>query len=185
MRGMESESDEIVAEKIQSGDAEAFGVLMDRYEAKITRYASRFLYSYDDQLDAVQDVFLRAFQNIQSFNSSQKFSPWLYRIAHNVFLNIIRKKGREKISFVDLDTLFPSGIPDESEERVMLSNEYPHIERYLSALDVKYREVLVLFYFEEHSYEQIAEILQIPKATVGVRLKRAKSAMKKIVETSA
>ncbi len=58
------------------------------------------------------------------------------------------------------------------------------MEEYLSALDVKYREVLVLFYFEEQSYEQIAEILQIPKATVGVRLKRARMAMKQVIETT-
>ncbi len=184
MRGMESESDEIVAGKVQSGDTDAFGVLMDRYEAKITRYASKFLYSYDDRLDAVQEVFLRAYTHIQSFKTHEKFSPWLYRIAHNTFLNIIRTQGREKISFVDLDILFPSGIPDEQEERTMLSTEYPHMEEYLSALDVKYREVLVLFYFEEQSYEQIAEILQIPKATVGVRLKRARIAMKQVIETT-
>lgn len=181
---MESESDEMVASAVQSGNTEAFGVLVDRYEAKITRYASKFLYSYDDRLDAVQDVFLKAYEHIQSFRVNEKFSSWLYRIAHNVFLNIIRKRGREKISFVDLDVLFPSGIPDESETRDALTHEYPHIEKYLSKLDIKYREVLVLFYFEERTYEQIAEILQIPKATVGVRLKRAKSIMKQIVEST-
>ena len=181
---MESESDEMVASAVQSGNTEAFGVLVDRYEAKITRYASKFLYSYDDRLDAVQEVFLKAYEHIQSFRVTEKFSSWLYRIAHNVFLNIIRKRGREKISFVDLDVLFPAGIPDEAESRTAFSEEYPHMEKYLSKLEVKYREVLVLFYFEERSYEQIAEILQIPKATVGVRLRRAKIAMKKVVETT-
>ena len=173
------ESDEQVAARVQAGEKDAFGILVDRYEQKITRYADRFLYDYEDRRDAVQDVFVRAYENIRSFRTSERFSPWLYRVAHNVFVNIIRKKGREKVSFVDLDTLFPAGIPDETDAASDdLSEE---VAQHLSKLDAKYREVLVLFYFEHNTYEEIASILQIPKATVGVRLARARAALKGII----
>lgn len=175
---MELETDEAVAARVQNGDTEAFGILVDRYEEKMSRYAHRFLAHYADREDAVQDVFLRAYERIQSYRSTERFSPWLYRVAHNVYVNLIRARGREKVRFVDLDTLFPAGIPEEPQPALPT---VPNLEPLLAQLDVKYREVIVLFYYEEKSYEDIASILQIPKATVGVRLARARTALKKLI----
>lgn len=167
------ETDEQIALRVQHGDREAFGTLVDRYEQKMLRYAHRFLYSYEDREDAVQEVFVRTYEHIQSFHSTERFSPWIYRIAHNVFINTIRKKGRERVSFVDLDTFFPSGIPEQTTEEPF--SIPAGLEQTLASLDPKYREVLVLFYFEEKSYDEIADILHIPKATVGVRLARGRA----------
>ncbi len=175
---MESESDELVAARVQQGDTEAFGVLVDRYEPKMSRYAQRFLSHYEDREDAVQDVFLRAYERIQSYRSTERFSPWLYRVAHNVYVNLIRSRGREKVRFVDLDTFFPAGIPDETQPDMP---DVVDMAPFIATLDPKYREAIVLFYYEEKSYEDIAAILQIPKATVGVRLARARAALKKIM----
>lgn len=174
----EKDSDEAIAARVQSGDRESFGILVDRYEKKMTRYADRFLYDYEDRRDAVQDVFVRAYERIQSFRTSERFSPWLYRLAHNVFVNIIRKRGRERISFVDLDTLFPGGIPDDLHH----APELPDMERHVKQLDPKYREVVVLFYYEEKSYEDIANILHIPTSTVGVRLARARKILSSLIQ---
>ncbi len=174
----EIHTDESVALQVQQGHTELFGVLVERYEPKMTRYAQRFLRDPADREDALQEIFLRAYEHLQTFNPHARFSPWLYRVAHNVFVNSIRRRGRERISFVDLDTLFPMGVPDEAETRERITDMYPDVEQRLSHLPAKYREVLVLFYFEEKSYEEIADILHIPKATVGVRLKRARDVLK-------
>lgn len=174
----ELESDEMVAARVQSGEREAFGILVERYEKKLTRYADRFLYDYEDRRDAVQDVFLRAYERIQSFRTSERFSPWIYRVAHNVFVNIIRKRGRERIAYIDLDTLFPGGIPDEATWQFVA----PDMERHLAKLDPKYREVVVLFYYENKSYEDISDILHIPISTVGVRLARARKALGTLID---
>ncbi|PCH92054.1 hypothetical protein COB80_00920, partial [Candidatus Kaiserbacteria bacterium] len=99
-------TDEDIVQRVQSGDTEAFALLIELYEKKITRYANKFLYNYQDREDAVQDVFIKAYQNIQSFRSGERFSPWIYRIAHNTFLNVVRKQSREKVSFFDTDQLF-------------------------------------------------------------------------------
>lgn len=179
----ESHTDESIALQVQQGNTELFEILVARYEPKMVRYAGRFLRDPADREDAVQDVFLRAYEHLQTFNPHARFSPWLYRVAHNVFVNSIRKRGREHISFIDLDTLFPMGIPDEVETQERITDTYPDVEQRLLHLPAKYREVLVLFYFEEKSYEEIADILHIPKATVGVRLKRAREALKNIITT--
>ena len=100
-------TDEDLVLRVKSGGIEAFGFLVERYEDKMKRYARKFLFGYTDIEDTVQKVFIKAYVNIQSFDTSRKFSSWLYRIAHNEFINAIKKKtkvfvtvmpGREKKS---------------------------------------------------------------------------------------
>ena len=176
-------TDEHIAARVQQGDLAAFGDLVDRYEAKMLRYGSKFLYQYEDREDVVQDVFIKAYENIKSFDTSQRFSPWVYRIAHNTFINVIKKKKREPLTFFDPDTLFSREVPDTSLEEERSQAEMREVlDQTLEHIDVKYREPLVLYYYEEKDYKEIAEILRIPTSTVGVRLARGKKAMKKVYE---
>ena len=82
-------TDEEIAEMIQKGNSKFFESLIKRYEAKMTRYARKFLSNYHDIEDLVQNIFIKVYVNIKSFNTSRKFSPWIYRIAHNEFINAI------------------------------------------------------------------------------------------------
>ena len=171
-------SDEQLASQVQKGDTQAFGVLVERYQAKMLRYAHKFLLA-DSSEDAVQEVFIKVYQNINSFDASQRFSPWVYRIAHNEFINHLKKSGREQLSFFDPDTFFPHPIAKETAEGETERNEAKKtVVAGLDKLDAKYREALVLFYLEELSYKEISDVLKIPVATVGVRIKRAKDALK-------
>lgn len=181
---LETLSDEALAEVLQSDDtdavARALGIIMERYEAKMLRYANRFLTHYEDRQDAVQDVFIKVYQNIRSFRVSERFSPWIYRIAHNTFINVIKKQKREQVSAIDADTFFSWGLSDETATLHHESKlDRDLLERGLAEIDVKYREVLVLYYFEEKSYKEIADIMHIPIATVGVRLKRGRDILEK------
>ncbi len=178
---MEEITDEAITKQVQQGDVHAFGILVERYEAKLQRYAKRFLFGHEDSQDIVQDVFLKAYSNIQSFDSSQRFSPWIYRIAHNEFINAIRKKGREPLSFFDPDTLFPHPIAKDRAETEVQHNELrAMLDTCLDKLDIKYREPLVLYYYEDMDYQSIADILHIPVSTVGVRLSRGKAGLQKV-----
>jgi len=94
-----NEKDEAIALRVQNGDTDAFGTLITRYEVKMLRYGKKFLGQYEDIEDAVQDAFIKAYTNIQSFNTSMSFSPWIYRIAHNTFINVIKKKGTRTAVF--------------------------------------------------------------------------------------
>lgn len=172
-------TDEMAATSVQRGDQEAFGILVTRYEEKLLRYGRKFLSSSEDIEDIVQDVFLSCYQNIQSFDASQKFSPWIYRIAHNAFVNGLRRHKRSPLVFVDFDALlahpaYEDPVPREREQAEVKRM----IDQSLKALGPKYREVLVLYYLEELSYKEIADIVQVPTGTVGVRIKRAKEALK-------
>lgn len=176
-------TDEQVVRMVQSGKVESFGILVKRYEAKMLRYARKFLFNYHDIEDLVQEVFIKAYTNIQSFDASRKFSSWLYRIAHNQFINAIKKKGKEAVPFFDLDILLPRSISKEDADKSVNQRELRQIlNKCLDKLGPKYREPLVLYYFEELNYREIADVLHIPMATVGIRLKRGKEIMKNFYE---
>lgn len=180
--GTLSHTDEQLAALVQKGDTQAFGVLVERYQEKMLRYARKFLLA-DSSKDAVQEVFIKVYQNINSFDTDQRFSPWVYRIAHNEFINHLKKGGREQLSFFDPDTFFPHPVAKETAEGETERNEAKKtVSAGLEMLDAKYREVLVLFYLEELSYKEISDVLKIPVATVGVRIKRAKEALKAALE---
>lgn len=172
-------SDEELVALVQQGDAERFGTLMTRYEPKLMRYGSRFLAQKDDISEIVQDVFIKAYQNIQSFDASQRFSPWIYRIAHNSFVNELRRKSRNPIRLPDFDLLLSHSPAAESTDT---ESEHASLTRMvetgLETISPKYREVLVLYFMEELSYKEIADVLRVPVSTVGVRLARAKEALR-------
>ncbi len=183
-RPMNELTDEAVAHKVQGGDSEVFGVLVQRFEKKMLRYARKFLFGYEDAEDAVQTVFLKAYTNIRQFDKNKKFSSWLYRIAHNEFINVIKKRGKESVPLFEMDTLLPHLKAKEDPVRDLEEKELKEIlEKYLNKVSPKYREILVLFYFEQMDYREIADILKIPASTVGVRLKRGKLALKKLIPT--
>lgn len=178
---MEEHTDEDVALLVQEGEMSAFKELVNRYEPKMMRYAHRFLFGYDDAQDAIQNVFIKAYRNIKSFDSSRRFSPWLYRIAHNEFINFIKKRGREPVTFFDPDTIFPHPISKSRPDQELDDQEIKKaIETSLKKLPIKYREPLILYYFESMDYKQISSIMHIPVATVGIRLRRGKHLLKKI-----
>lgn len=178
-----TDTDEELVVRVQKGDTEAFGTLVERYEEKLLRYGRRFLSRSEDIEDIVQDVFMSAYQNIKGFDTRARFSPWIYRIAHNAFVNEFRKHKRTPVVFVDFDTLISHPVYDDpalhereqKEMRVM-------IEKGLGEMEIKYREVLILYYLEDMSYKEISDILKVPTGTVGIRIKRAKSLLRKVYD---
>ena len=171
--------DAAAAVAVQRGEAFAYRALVERYHAPLVRYARRFLGHAEDADDVIQEVFLRAYERIRQYDARRPFSTWIYRIAHNACIDHLKHRKREPIPFFDPDTLFPHPIArDTPEDHVTRAEILDAIERNLTSLDAKYREVVVLFYIAERSYEEIADILRIPVATVGVRLKRARDRLR-------
>lgn len=182
---MEQETDEQLVLSIRTGNAELFGVIIDRYEAKLTRYVRRFVQQPDDVADIIQTIFIKAYVNLQSFDVSRVFNPWIYRIAHNETVSFLKKKGNEKVSFLDFDTMLPHPFAKEVADKETLDAELKQVlDTSLATIPLKYREVLVLYFYEELSYQEIADVLRIPIATVGVRLRRAKEQLQKQVSNN-
>lgn len=177
-----SHTDEELARAAQKGDTDAFGALVDRFEPKLVRYGRKFLRDREDVRDLVQDIFIKAYTNLKGFDAARAFSPWIYRIAHNEFISEIRRRtGKIALPVFDFDVLFPHLASPETADRQVREKELAHtLDACLGELGAKYREPLVLYYYEELSYAEIGEILQIPTSTVGVRIARAKNALKKI-----
>ncbi|MHB8660563.1 MAG: RNA polymerase sigma factor [Minisyncoccota bacterium] len=175
-------TDEELATLVQGKNEDAFGVLMNRYQPKLVRYSRKFLSEKAHIEDAVQEVFIKVYQNIQGFDATRPFSPWIYRIAHNMFINTLRQNSRLPFVTVDLDLFSAHSAyeidPAGDEERAGMQKL---IERGLAALAPNYREVIILYYLEQLDYQEIADVLRVPVGTVGVRLHRAREALKNYV----
>lgn len=177
--------DEEVVILVQNGNKDAYGELMLRFEPKINRYAHRFFREKEEITDLVQDVFIKAYVNIQSFDKTQKFSPWIYRIAHNEFVNKIAWKSIRNLVPLDGDDFLGLALaaPEDTMREAMKLDDKRVMEKYLSELDEKYKTPIILFYYDDLSYDEISDILQIPPNTVGVRIKRGKDKLKQIIES--
>ncbi|MES2622929.1 MAG: RNA polymerase sigma factor [Patescibacteria group bacterium] len=176
-------ADEELALRIQKGDRECFGILMERYTEKLTRYGRRFLSNMDNIEDIVQDVFIKTFQNMQDFDTSLKFSSWIYRIAHNAFVNGLKKQQKSAISmpYFDLDVFIShNDYTDPKIEEREYKELKEMIEKGLDKLKPKYKEIIILHYIEDMSYKDISDILRVPIGTVGVRVKRGREQLKEI-----
>lgn len=178
-------SDEILAGKIAGGESGLMSEIIDRYESKLRRYIIRMTGNRDECDDILQDVFIKCFTNIKSFDTSQRFSPWIYRIAHNETINKLRKK--RGVPFSQLDTPeygFGENLPSKFDTHKEVSDQHDHsqVREIISGLPPAHREVLVLYFYDELSYAEISDILRIPISSVGVKISRAKELLKKNLE---
>ncbi|MDP3976200.1 MAG: RNA polymerase sigma factor [bacterium] len=168
-------------------DVNAFALLIERYEKKLQRYILRISsFSPQEAEEVLQEVFLKAWKNLNEFNLSLKFSSWIYRIAHNQTISQFRKhrKGGQKEYQVESE-LFDI-IPDELDipEQFDRQQRANLVRDSLKNLPKEYREVLILRYFEDKSYEEMSDILMKPSGTVGVLLNRAKKSLKDFLKKS-
>lgn len=173
------QKDEEIVRLIQSGKIDFFGVLIERYEEKMKRYSRKFLSGDENIDDVLQEIFIKTYVNIQSFDTKRKFSSWLYRIAHNELVNALKKK--KFLPLLDLDIFLPYAFHNNTLEKdIERKSIHEMIDKCLNELELKYREPIILYYLEELSYKEIADIMQIPISTVGIRIKRAKDIMRSI-----
>lgn len=171
-------SDERIVEKVRSLDQELYVAIVSRYQEKLLRYARSLVRDEHISLDIVQESFIKAFVNLQSFDTKKKFSSWIYRIVHNEAMNVIKKYRKEMPILDDID--FPS---DENIEEEFGQKEITDtVEKCLGEMPILYSEPLTLRYIEEKSYEEISDILHIPLGTVATRINRAKIVMKRVCQ---
>lgn len=177
MHNITTQTDEELAKRSVS-DTAAFGELIERYNTMLLRYVMRRSHATkEDAEDIVQNSFIKMYRNINDFDTSLKFSSWAYRITHNELIDWYRKqKSRPKLIITDKDEdIFSTIAGDMNIEKEAIQKETKkEIERVIQELDPKYQEIIMLRFFEEKSYEEISDILQIPSGTVAIRISRAK-----------
>ena len=169
-------------------EKDCFYFLMKRYENRLLTYINRMTnISRVESEDLLQEIFIKIYSNLNGFIQEMKFSSWDYRIAHNEIINQYRK-NRLHSSTVSLDRKSDddSGVDELISDTFNIHDKYVanedagRVREALAELPVKYREVLVLRYFEEQTYEEISVILRKPAGTVATLLNRARSKFKKI-----
>jgi RNA polymerase sigma-70 factor (ECF subfamily) len=181
----EQVADEMIV-KSALKDKEQFGVLMDRYEAKLRRYIARLgVRNTDDQLDVLQDIFLKVYRNLNGFDPKLKFSSWIYRIAHNEAISAYRKKNVRPEGHLVADSeeilSFVSGSLEMADETFDKTINADEVNQALLKIDKKYSEVLLLRFFEHKEYDEISDILQIPIGSVGTLIHRGKKQLATVI----
>jgi RNA polymerase sigma-70 factor (ECF subfamily) len=175
-------SDEEVI-KLVLKNQEIFSCLIERYENKLLRYIGRITnLSPDDQEDVLQEIFIKVYKNLNDFDTDLKFSSWIYRIAHNEIISNFRKrKRRPEYTPGEENEVLLKNIISEINLEKDLDTEYlkENIYKILDKIDEKYKEVLILKYFESKDYKEISDILKKPMGTVATLLNRAKQEFQK------
>jgi RNA polymerase sigma-70 factor (ECF subfamily) len=183
-KSFEDVSDEALVIECKK-DSKHFAVLVDRYVPKLTRYIRRRSAATTDDIDdLLQNIFIKVYRNINDYDTSLLFSSWIYRISHNEMIDWYRReKRRSTLSLDDEAQDIISKLITEEDHTSRFSNEEQkqYIIKRLNTLDEKYKEILLLRFFEDKSYEEIADILKIPAGTVAVRLNRAKKQLQKSI----
>jgi RNA polymerase sigma-70 factor (ECF subfamily) len=179
---VDDRTDEQLLVDYRSGDAAAFRVLMERYHDELLRFLIRFMGDRQTAEDVFQEAFFQVHASAESFDETRRFKPWLFTIAANKGRDVHRKTARrptlglsaqigdeESQSFVDLmevDVAAPSETLDARERDEL-------VQRAVDTLPPHHREILLLAYFQRMSYNQVAEVLEIPLGTVKSRLHAA------------
>ena len=168
--------DETLVQRCLSGDTEAFGELVSRYERPLFNVALRMLRDREEARDATQNAFVKAWQHLDQFDQNRRFFSWLYRIAVNESLNrATRRKPAESLD----ENLVDRG--DSPAERAEIGEQSALIERAVDELSGTYREVIVLRHWLDLSYDEIADALHVPAKTVKSRLFSARTRLGEIL----
>ena len=180
----EKKSDEDLA-KLTLENPHAYTELIKRYESRLLAYVKRISSaSMEDAEDILQEAFLDAYKNIARFDTSLKFSSWIYRIVHNKTISAYRKYKKEKgnSSLDDDDLKYYNKFASKLDIVRDLDREFTNqeVQRLLRQLKERDREVLILYFIEEKSYQEISDILEVSVNTVATWIRRAKEKLKKI-----
>jgi RNA polymerase sigma-70 factor (ECF subfamily) len=173
---MTSDEDARIVETCLAGDARAYRVLMDRYERPLFNAAYRVVNDYEDAMDATQAAFVKAYENLHTFDTSRRFFSWIYRILLNESLNIAKRRKR----FDELN--------DNLAVRARSAEEHLHekekgrsVQSALMGLKTEHRVVLVLKHYQGMSYREMSEVVGVPEKTIKSRLFSARQRLKDIL----
>jgi RNA polymerase sigma-70 factor (ECF subfamily) len=178
-------SDVELIEKAIGGRDDEFEELVRRYQRPITGYVYRMLNNYDASLDVTQEVFIKVYNSLARYSSEYKFSTWLYRIAHNAAIDYMRRNSvnQQSIEAENADGTYQLQIeslrPTPEQEREQ-SEWRAEIEMVIKCLPTIYRELIFLRHTQDLSYDEIAEVTNLPLGTVKNRLFRAREMMREM-----
>lgn len=175
-------SDEELIFYIRKKDKELYSTIIDRYETKLRAYLRRITNYSDEVDDLTQQTLVNAYINLNDFNTDKKFSSWIYRIAHNLAINWLKKKkasiSLDENEIVANQLAAKIDIAKEADNNKLAKS----ITKAINNLPNKFKEPFILKYFDNKSYEEISDIMRMPKNTVGTMISRAKKLLRQDLE---
>jgi RNA polymerase sigma-70 factor (ECF subfamily) len=177
--------DQQLVERVQQGDKQAFGLLVTKYQRKLSRLLSRMIRDPAEVEDVVQEAFIKAYRALSSFRGESAFYTWLYRIGINTAKNYLVSLGRRASSRSDIQSEDAEGFEDaeqlrdiDTPERLMMSRQVVEaVDEAMDHLPEELRMAIVLREIEGLSYEEIAATMGCPIGTVRSRIFRARDAI--------
>ncbi|TRZ56940.1 MAG: RNA polymerase sigma factor RpoE [Rhodocyclaceae bacterium] len=179
------EADQLLVERVQRGDKQAFGLLVSKYQRKLVRLLSRLVRDPAEVEDVAQETFIKAYRALPGFRGESAFYTWLYRIGINAAKNYLAAKGRRTPTSAEFDSEEAEGF-DESEqlrdnnspERILMSKQIADtVNAAMDRLPEDLRNAISLREIDGMSYEEIAQIMDCPIGTVRSRIFRAREAI--------
>ena len=172
--------------QVRAGDADAWGELYRRYAPAMFRFCRRLLPAREDAEDATTEIFMKVRQKLGSYDSSRPFTAWLYKVASNHCWDMLRRRHiRQDLETGDVDDL-PLEHPDPNQlQRLEAEHTSKEVRAGLTKLPDRARAALVLRYFADMSYEEIADTLGVRRQFVGVLLLRARHQLRDALGQSA
>jgi RNA polymerase sigma-70 factor, ECF subfamily len=161
--------------RARTGDAEAWGDLYREFAPAIFRFCRRAMPTHEDAEDATMEIFMKLRDKLSQFDHTRSFSAWLYKVAANHCWDMLRRrKGRQNKETEDVDEI-PLEHPDPNQlERLIEERSNEEVRKALGRLGVRARMALVMRYYSDMSYDEIADALGVRRAFVGVVLLRAR-----------
>lgn len=158
-----------------------YTLIIDRFEEPILRYIVRMTWvSHEEAEELAQIIFIKAYRSLNGFDIRLKLSSWLYRIAHNMCVDYLRKNSKKNHLSLDAEDEYSQALiekiasTDDVSFQLSEEAEKEWVHSIIHMLPEKYRVVLLLYFLEDKSYDEISDILQIPVSTVWTLLNRAK-----------
>ena len=179
-------TDEALVRSILAGERDRFEVLVERYQTRLVNYLYRMVRNLEEAHDLSQEVFIRVYQALDRYDSQYRFSTWLFRVAQNAAIDVIRKRRIQLVpltrradegSEATVDLELPDG--ERSALETLQSRERDaSIRSAIDGLPWEYRELILLRHYGELAYEEIAEVKAMPLGTVKNKLFRARQMLK-------
>jgi RNA polymerase sigma-70 factor (ECF subfamily) len=175
-----------IIQRAKNGDRNAFAELVDLYKDKVYHVSYRMLGNRQEAEDVAQETFLRVYTNLDNYDPQYKFSTWIYRIASNLSIDILRK--RKKNLSIDAEVSGAEGMDWHErladtgkgpEEEVLTDELQEEVQDAIMELNPKYRAVMLLRYIEDLSLQEISEAIQLPISTIKTRIHRGREALRK------
>ena len=178
---MDVRKEKYLIERVQGGDKGSFTVLVDAYGSLVYTVCLRMLTSEAEAEEAAQEVFIKAYRSIGSFQAKSKFTTWLYRISYNHCISEIRKK----VKMIDLVDEFPSDEVNEDElnglDLISADERSRYLQMAIESLAETDAVVVTLFYYEELSLDEIAEVTGLSNSNIRIKLHRSRKKMYQVI----